>query len=132
MMAPKKIDFTTPKSSRKKVPIPKWWEKSFYSKVKSVTKDLFGTPKKKEPLFITRTLNTNVYKLTGKRLQGPNVVEWKTERLYTKRKQEKEARKPIPYTGPSVSHVRWFKDGGNHYYRAAAAKAEATYRAQKQ
>ena len=111
MMARKDIDYTSPdvtpvKKIRKKVPKPKRPEWYFDSPLKKVTRDLFGTPKKEKPntvkgsLFYVRTLNTNIYKLTGtkKRMKSPKVEVCNANYLYTKRLQDKETHSSALHT----------------------------------
>ena len=138
MMARKDINYATPDATPvKKAPKrPGWY---FDSPLKRVTKDLFGAQRSKlnnakSSLFFVRILNAKDYKLTGtkKRLKSSDVVVCNTDRLYTKRKQEKELKKHTGYRGLSASQKMRWKNVANHHYRNDAANAKATYRTQKQ
>ena len=141
MMPRKVIDFSTPKASplKKIMKTPKRPNWDFDSPLKRVTKDLFGVRRsklntEKSSLSIVRTLNVNNYKLMGckKRLKTSDVVVCNTDRLYTKRQQEKGSKKPAAYTEVSASQMRWFKNLAKQFAIKKAANAEAISRAQKQ
>ena len=136
-MARKNINYETPakKATPAKKP-PKRWYWYSDSPLKRVTKDLFGVKRsrlnnQKSSLFFARTLNTKNYSLTGskKRLQIPNTVQYVKGDLYTKSMQVKELKKPTANKGISASEMALWKKLGNDYYRDAAAKAKAKYKA---
>ena len=106
MMDGKNNNFETP---NKKPPKWSYWYSD--SPLKRVTKDLFGATKElfgvrksrlnnaKSPLIFIRTLNAKKYSLMGskKRLKTPDMVQCGKKRLYTKRMQDRELKKPNAY-----------------------------------
>ena len=137
-MARKNINYETPAKKAtpaKKPPKRSYWDSD--SPLKRVTKDLFGGVQRsrlnnqKSSLIFARTLNTKNYSLTGskKRLEIPNIVQYVKGGLYTKSMQVKELKKPTANEGISASEMALWKKLGNDYYRDAAAKAKAKYKA---
>ena len=136
-MARKNINYETPakKATPAKKP-PKRWYWYSDSPLKRVTKDLFGVKRsrlnnQKSSLFVSRTLNTKNYSLTGskKRLQIPNTVQYVKGGLYTKSMQDKELKKPTANKGISASEMAFWEKLANDYYIDAAAKAKAKHKA---
>ena len=64
-----------------------------------------------------------------KRLKTPDMVQCGKKRLYTKRMQDREMKKPTAYEGISASDMALWKKLGTDYYRSAAAKAKAEHKA---
>ena len=136
-MARKNINFESP--AKKATPPKKPPKRKFLdsdSSLKRVRKDLFGVKRsrlnnQKSSLFITKTLNTKNYSLTGskKRLQITDPVIYVKKGLYSKRMQDREMKKPIVNQGISPSQMALWGSLAKHYYIDAAAKAEAKHKA---